>query len=434
MPQISSQALSRQTGCAAEGVMDRPPDVPRAIAKEFAGQEGSVEIVSRQVARSCPQWRRAFALQHKDRRYYEIVEDTLHPEFDYRYFVLRDARGEACALQPFFILDQDILAGIGAYLAPLIDAIRRRWSRFMFMKTMMVGCAAGEAHLDGADESGRAFHAELLAPAIVRHARSLGAQLIVLKEFPCIYRAALACFVRHGFTRIPSMPTTRVNIDYASFDDYMRIALNSATRRKLRKKFRVTELDIPIGLEVTTDIGPIIDQVYPLYLQVYDRSKLHFEKLTKEYFRQLGSRMPDKVRFFVWRRDGNIVAFGECLVHGDTFYAEYLGLDYDVALKLHLYHYVYRDLVRWAIANGYKWFQGGALNYDPKLHLRHRLEPLDLYVRHTSPIVNAAMRVALPWLEPTRHDATLKKFPNYSELWDRAATSGNSKQLGERPG
>jgi len=58
------------------------------------------------------------------------------------------------------------------------------------------------------------------------------------------------------------------------------------------------------------------------------------------------------------------------------------------------------------------------LNYDPKLHFRHRLDPLDLYVKHTSRILNAALRLALPWLEPTRYDRTLRKFPNYIELWD----------------
>lgn len=393
-------------------------------------QNGSVDVASSQTVRACRHWQRAFALQHKDRRYYEVVEDTIHPEFDYRYFVVRDSRGEIRALQPFFVLDQDILVGIRPYLGPLIDAIRIWWPRFLFMKTMMVGCVAGEAHLDDASECGRAANAALLAGAIVRHARALGARLIVLKEFPRRYRAALACFAPRGFTRIPSMPMTRLNIDYASFDDYMRIALNSATRRKLRKKFRVTELD-PIDLEVSTDVASLIDEVYPLYLQVYERSTLHFEKLTREYFCQLGRAMPDKVRFFVWRRGGKIVAFGECLVHGDTMFAEYLGLDYGVALELHLYHYVYRDLIRWAIANKLKWFQSSGLNYDPKLHLRHRLEPLDLYVKHTSSIVNAVMRVALPWLEPTRHDATLKKFPNYSELWGGVAQSDGGKRRGE---
>jgi hypothetical protein len=78
---------------------------------------------------------------------------------------------------------------------------------------------------------------------------------------------------------------------------------------------------------VSNDIGPVIDEVYPLYVQVYERSKLHFERLTKEYFCRLGKAMPDKVRFFVWRRNGKAVAFGECLVHGDTMFAELLDVE-----------------------------------------------------------------------------------------------------------
>jgi len=127
--------------------------------------------------------------------------------------------------------------------------------------------------------------------------------------------------------------------------------------------------------------------------------------------------MPDKVRFFVWRQDGRIVAFAECMLQGRAFYAEYIGLDYAVAIDLHLYHYAYRDMVSWAIANGYKEFRSSGLNYDPKLHLRHRLDPIDLYVRHTSKILNQTLKVLLPLLEPTKYDKTLRKFANYNELW-----------------
>jgi predicted N-acyltransferase len=135
----------------------------------------------------------------------------------------------------------------------------------------------------------------------------------------------LACFERTGFTRIPSMPLTRLNIAYQSFDEYMQSALNSATRSKLRKKLKATADDkVSIELQVTNDIRPIIDEVYPLYLNVYRRSKLHFEELTKDYSCRFGQVMPDRVRFFVWRRNGKAVEFGECIVHGDTMYAEYL--------------------------------------------------------------------------------------------------------------
>jgi hypothetical protein len=82
--------------------------------------------------------------------------------------------------------------------------------------------------------------------------------------------------------------------------------------------------------------------------------------------------------------------------------------------------------MNWGIANGYKRFQSSGLNYDPKLHLRHRLKPVDLYVKHTSSALNLVMRMALPWLEPTRYDETLKKFPNYRDLGTRPPSLGNA--------
>src|SRR5262245_58592832 len=106
-----------------------------------------------------------------------------------------------------------------------------------------------------------------------------------------------------------------------------------------------------------------------------------------------------------------------CMMQGEEFYAEYIGLDYAVALDLHLYHYAVRDMITWAMANGYRWFCSSGLNYDPKFHLRCMLDPIDLYVRHTSPAANFGLRRLLPWLNPVYGDETLKRFPNYRELW-----------------
>jgi hypothetical protein len=66
------------------------------------------------------------------------------------------------------------------------------------------------------------------------------------------------------------------------------------------------------------------------------------------------------------------------------------------------------------------------LNYDPKFHLRYRLDPIDLYVRHTSAFCNSILRHILPWMEPTRYDKTLKMFENYDELW--APTAGRKAE------
>ena len=161
----------------------------------------------------------------------------------------------------------------------------------------------------------------------------------------------------------------------------------------------------------------MVDEIYPLYLNVFARSPLQFEKLTKEFLAEIGARMPDKTRFLVWRQEGRAVAFALCMVDGDDIYHEYVGFDYSVAFKLHLYYRVFHDIVEWAIANGYGEFHSGSLNYDPKWHLRQSLDPIDLYVRHISPPVNAVFRRLLPLLEPTRADPILPNFENYRDLW-----------------
>jgi len=389
-------------------VPTRPDFEPRRVLH--------LEVTKRDKLRRFRCWQFAFAGERKDHRYYELIEDTIHPEFDYGYFVICDDGGEAHGVQPFFLLDQDLLVGLGARFRALIEGTRRVWPGFMRARVLMVGCAAGEGHLDG-DESLQRETALVLASSIAGHAREFGAQLVVLKEFPARYRSTLDCLLCAGFTRVPSMPMTRLCIDYSSFDDYSRRALNSATRRKLKKKFQAAAQTPSIRMSIVDDVTPVIAEIYPLYLQVYHRSKFHFEKLTERYFCELGPRMRDKVRFFLWRQNGTIIGFAACMMQGDTFWPEYVGFDYAVALDIHLYHYVVRDMISWAIANDYKWLRSSGLNYDPKLHMRHVLDPVDLYVLHTSRPTNALMKWILPLIEPTHYDQTLAKFSNYHELW-----------------
>ena len=159
----------------------------------------------------------------------------------------------------------------------------------------------------------------------------------------------------------------------------------------------------------------MVDEIYPLYLNVFARSPLQFEKLTKEFLAEIGARMPDKTLFFVWRQEERAVAFALCMVNGGDIYHEYVGFDYSVAFKLHLYYRVFNDVVEWAIANGYREFHSGSLNYDPKWHLRQSLDPIDLYVRRISPPINAAGACCRcsSQLAPILFCQTLR----YRELW-----------------
>ena len=390
-----------------------PENLP--IAAERTGSLLHMEIISRAELECCPHWPAAFADDRKDRRYYEIVEDTIDQGFDYGYFALKNDAGEVRAIQPFFINDQDLLAGTSPRIMKMVSGVRRFWPRFLKMRSLMIGCAGGEGHLDAGDGLSRLLVAKSLASGISREARRLKSKMIVFKEFPRVDRPELSCLGQNGFTRIPSMPMTRLRLDFRNYEDYLR-TLSRNTRSQLRRKFKESGERASLEMRVVDDITAYIDEVYPLYLAVWGKSSLQFEKATPEYFCKIGQNMPDKALFFLWFLEGKIVAFNYCLAHNDSICSEYLGFDYNVAFDLHRYYVVSRDVLVLAIANEYKWWCSTALNYEPKYRLRQELVPLDVYVRHTSPVVNFIMKRVLPYLEPTRYDKILQRFPNYSDL------------------
>ncbi len=376
---------------------------------------GRAYVADLATIKGSPLWETIFAGQRKDHRLLAVIEETIPQDFEYHYLVLEDARGIPRAIQPFFLRTQDLLAGTGPGMQGLLRRARAVWPRLLTMRTLMVGSPLGEGSLGAAPED-RDWCAAALRAALLPCARRYRASLVVLKEFPASFRSSLACFVRHGYTRIPSMPYTSLDLSFRDFEEYMRTALSHAYRKNLRRKFRDAAQAPPIALEVVSDLTPCAEEVYPLYLQVYERSALRFEKLTLDYLRRLGRAAPDKIRFFIWRQSGKAVAFSVCLLHAGALWDEYLGLDYRVALDLHLYFYTLRDIIEWCCAQGLGRYYSSALNYDPKLHLKFSLVPMDLYVRHTRAAFNPIVGRSLRLLDPTRHDPTVKKFHNADDL------------------
>ena len=354
-----------------------------------------------------------FLNQIRDFRYAEIVEDTLNEQFVQKYFLIRNKDTGGTAIQPFFFVDQDALAGLPTRIRNLLSSIRRFRSGFLKFRIMMLGCAAGEGQLD----SQAPWAIAALHEAAAQYAKAEKASLILLKDFPSEYRDALRMFSENGYARVPSMPGAQMAIDFSSFDEYMQEKLSRMFRKNLRRKFKDAAKHPPITMEVVNDATPFVDEIHPLYLQTFNRSEFRFEKLTPEYLCAMGRLMPERTRYFLWRQEGRIIAFALCMVHGDTICDMNVGMDYSVALDLHLYFLTFRDILQWSAENGMKSYLTGPLNYDPKLHLRLDLCPLDLYVRHTLGWINPFLKIALKYLQPARHDKAIRQFRNAHELY-----------------
>lgn len=377
---------------------------------------GVAKIISLADLQNCDEWPRAFRNKCKDHRYYEIVEETLDGNFEHHYVVLEDDSGTVRAIEPVFFVRQNLVEGVLGKIRFVVDLIRKRFPRFLTMRVLMVGCAAGTGDLGACDENNETWVANALRASLRTYARQNKASLVVLKDFPAKYRATLATFTSSNYARIPSMPMARLALHpFQDWDDYFR-TLSKATRKDLRRKFRKAERAPKIDMEVVDDITPWVDEIHPLYLAVHERSPLKFETLTKNYFRALGRRMPDRAHFFIWRQNSRIVAFSFCLICDNAMYDECMGLDYSVALDLHLYFYTLRDVITWSLQERLKYYYSNPLNYEPKLHLDCELVPLDLYVMHTNAFLNPIFRRAIKYLGPTRQDPVLRRFPNADQL------------------
>jgi predicted N-acyltransferase len=380
---------------------------------EFA--QGVAKVSQLRDLQNGDAWRQALQRKCKDYRYYEIVEETLECGFEHQYLLLEDTSDNVRAIQPVFFVQQNLVEGVPGKIRSIVDGIRKVFPRFLTMRVLMVGCGAGTGDLGACEERDEPWVANALLSTLRTYAKQNKASLVVFKDFPANYRSALETLISNAYARIPSMPMTLLPLPYANWDEYF-ATLSKATRKDLRRKFRKAESAPKIEMEVVNDITPLVEEIYPLYLAVHERSPLKFETLTKDYFRAIAERMPDRARFFIWRQNGKIVAFSFCLVCGEAIYDECIGLDYSVALDLHLYFYTLRDIISWSLQQGLKYYYSNPLNYEPKLHLDCELVPLDLYITHTNPLLNPIFRRVIKYLGPTRHDPVLQRFPNANQL------------------
>ncbi len=398
----------RKPACAAQ--RELPRSAPVSLAPVRYETSTANVLAHKSAAEILADLRtRTLRVESKDFRYHAISAETLAGQFEHFYLRLENKQSGRIAWQPVFVADQDLLDGLPARFARTLAAPRKLFPRWLKARMLFAGCSAGSGALDCSEP----WAVTAFQEALEKFACESKATMILLKDFPAKYRTVLELFVAaKKFRRVPSMPGCALEFDFKTFEDYMSNRLG----RKLRYKFLKLNKQPPVPFEVLTDVTPIADELHALYLQTHNRSKMRFEKLTPEFFARIGREMPDRARFFVWRVDGRIAAFALCLVHGGVMDHLNIGFDYPVALERQLYYVPIRDIFRWAIGHKLKRYQTGQLNYDPKLHLQMKLAPLDLYVRHVSPLLNPLLRLALGFLQPVRHEPILREFPNANEL------------------
>jgi hypothetical protein len=184
-------------------------------------------------------------------------------------------------------------------------------------------------------------------------------------------------------------PKCILDLPFASFDDYLS-ALRGDYRNRAKKVLkRTAELEIRF-IDNQTEFD---DELYRLYLNVLEHSRVRIETLSKAYF------SGEMFKIFVAYRNGKAVGFVQLLPNGEELIFEFVGIDYACNAEMPVYHRMMYEIVRYGIGNGYKTIDYGQTADDTKLKLGCRYVMLYAALHHSNPLVNGVCKLLAPKLQ-----------------------------------
>jgi len=365
-------------------------------------------------------WQACFPAPLEGRWWYEVLEQSeLEDQFSFLYGVI-ERDGVAVGIAPAFLMDFPLSLVAPAALQPLV-----RWlGRFAHPRTLFVGSpCADEGTVGLAAGVDRKDALRALQQALRTHARALRASLLVWKDFAPATAPELA-----GLFPVVSFPGTVVEFSSPRKEDYF-ASLKGSRRHILRKKLRRSAAQAALHTEVIQrPQGEVLDQVFALFGQTYERAETRFEKLNRKFFALIAEQ--PMAHFIVLREpaSGAPVAFMLCFELGPKVINKFIGIDYRRPKEWLLYFRLWDAAVDWALARGAQSIQSGQTGYAPKIETGHQLVPLVNYCMHRNFAVHAVARACARHIDWSSLDDALARHVRAHPEAQRART-----QTWERP-
>lgn len=354
----------------------------------------NVEFVDRVEDIPAALWEQCFPPPLEGRFWYDTLQQSrLENQFSFCYALIW-AEDTPVGIAPCFRHDVPITLVAPPLVAGVLTAASRIFPRIGYQRTFFVGSPCSDEGTIGLLPGvPLADVASALQSAVRAKARSLGARMIVFKDFTAADAAVLAGTHDAGeFVSTRSYPGTVVALPPPDKAAYLR-ALTHNRRHNLQKKLRRSREALELKVEVLSSPSATeLDEIFALFRQTYDRGKTKFERLDLEFFRQISRHEP--ARFLVLREAGTgaMVAFMLLFCFPGRAINKFIGLDYARAEKTFLYFRLFDAALDVAYGLGAPELQSGQTGYRAKLDLGHRLIPLHNVFHHENPLVHALFR------------------------------------------
>ena len=338
--------------------------------------------------------------------FYKTLDEVGLDQFSLFYIAVYD-RKTPVAATACFIMNYPLDTSINGPLRRVTNSIRRVMPNIFSLKAVICGMPMGQGRIGMTGDPDAVM--KVISRRMEQIAKKNKASIIAFKDFDQAHTNVLDPLQSKGFTKFDSLPTTMLNVWYKNFEEYM-MTLSGASRYDLRRKLKKIDGRVNFDFKIVDalDAGEL-REVYKLYLDIVAKHDMGFELLPMEFFRKLPVNMPGQTKYFLWRLDGNLVMFLFCLVSKDVFMDYYVGLDYSVTHKYHLYFVKFRETLNWCVKNKIKRYEMGTTGYEPKRRLGFDFVPLYIYVKLRNRALRPAFNFICQFLKFENFDPALKR-------------------------
>jgi hypothetical protein len=315
-----------------------------------------------------------------------------HPPEGFRVF-------DVCSGVPAFSASFDLLTTVDRSVRRVIDALpfAKTWRRLLHARTCFVGTTVSEYALFPAHASPQEMAQCVVAsagddyPFVI--VKDVPADSVLVGEEALAWSQELAeACTRVGFVMLEGQDLAYIPIDFASVEEFL--ARRSHARRKnLRRKLRsasgVQIEEISAGSALLTEA--MIARLYELYLNVYRQSEIHFDLLTRGFFRALFLDSGSGGIVFLHYAGDALIGFNLCFRTETMLIDKYIGFTYPEAHQHNLYTVSWFHNLEYALAHGLRFYVAGWTDPDVKRELGAQFT----ITRHLVYVRNRVLRAIL---------------------------------------
>ena len=352
------------------------------------------------------EWEKVFPKVLESYHFFKTLDECSLEQFSL-YYILAYERKTIVGATACFMMEYSLDTSVKGPLRRVSNAVKKLRPRIFSIKTLVCGMPIGQGRMGLAGDADKVFR--VILRRMEQIAKKEKAAIIAFKDFDHSYAHLLDPLQHEGFAKFDSLPTTELNVWFKDFEEYLH-SLSAASRYDLRRKFRRVDGHVKFDLEVVDSLDDrTLHEVYRMYLDIVDRHDMGFELLPMDFFRKISRNMPKHTKFFLWKLDGKLAAFLFCLISDELLVDYYVGLDYSVAHKYHLYFVKFRDVLNWCIRHRIKRYEMGITGYEPKRRLGFDFIPLYIYAKLRNRMVRPLFNVVCQFLKFENFDPALQR-------------------------